>query len=441
MFGRGSWAVVGLVKESLEGFKLSLENQARMAAASQLAASAIARLYGADALGINPYSAPRLDEEQELTQEQKAELARLAIAEQQDGSVQTVPAEILEGPGYGRSGETFLIHSTLPWYGLWAVSNEWKKASDLPSIKEQRSYVLLERPYRFLQSTDKKTVDQETTNATAIVRTQVPVLLDFNEGRVYIESTNKKLIYSIIVRLSQLGAEVIPVGWSYGSGNWTEAILNRLYENTQFSEDFVKRAEEAKRFRESEIEKLEDRDLEAIVAKFFSMTELPGGIWVGISGPARIRLHDAAPPIGVRAPTSATTLLNMTNSAAIVNAALTFQECVTLTTKDGSERKIRRDVARIDLNDRINLSEVGAAMLRGFDLSTHRKDVQREIRQTRQVPSIPQFWGAWLHQLTNALRTMESAFREILEIDGDQQAGIVPMQVSEQTENPSTLTA
>ncbi len=431
MFGRGNWAIVGLVKESLEAFRISLENQSRMAASSQMAASAVARLYGADALGINPYSAPRLDEEQELTQEQKAELARHAIAEQENGADENLPAGILDGQGYGRSEESYQIHPTLPWYGLWAVSNEWKKASDLPSIKEQQSYVLLERPYRFLQATDKKTVDQETLNATAIVRAQVPVLLDFNEGRVYIESTNKKLIHSIIVRLCQLGAEIIPVAWSYGAPNWTEAILNRLYEKTQYGDDFAKRAEEAKRFKANEIEKLEDRELEAIVARFFSMTELPGGIWVGISGPARIRLHDAAPPIAVKAPTSATTLLNMTSDAGIVTAALTFQELVTVPTKDGGERRIRRDLARIDLNDRINLSEVGAAMLRGFDLSTHRKDVQREIRQTKQVPSIPQFWGAWLLQLNNAVRTIEGAFREVLDVDGDRQAGIVPMQISE----------
>jgi len=102
-----------------------------------------------------------------------------------------------------------------------------------------------------------------------------------------------------------------------------------------------------------------------------------------------------------------------------------------VTTKDGAERRIRRDVARVDLNDRINLSEVGAAMLRGFDIATHRKDVQREIRKTKQVPSIPQFWGAWLHQLNNAVRTMEGAFREILDVSGDEQAGIVPIQISE----------
>ncbi len=432
MFGRGNWAVVGLVKESLEGFQLNLENQTKMAAASQLAAAAVARLYGADALGINPYSAPRLDEEQELSEEQQTQLAKCALAEQEDGAEEGLAQEILDGPGYGRTEQEFRIHANLPWYGMWAVANEWKKSSDLPSIKEQKSYHALERPYKFLQAIDRKTVDQETLNATAIVRKQAPVLVDFHEGKVYIESTDKKLIQAILVRLSQMGAEVVPVAWSYGSAKWTEAILNRLYQDTSFSDEFVKRAEEAKRFRESEIEKLEDREMETIVSKFFSMTELPSGVWVGISGPARIRLHDAAQPIGVRSAPGATTLLMMTDEARISDAALTFQECAVFQTKDGGERKVRRDIARISMNDRINLSEVGAAMLRGFDLTTHKKDVQREIKQTKQVPTIPQFWGAWLHQMSNAVRTMEGAFREILEVDGSQQCGIVPMQISGQ---------
>ena len=43
------------------------------------------------------------------------------------------------------------------------------------------------------------------------------MLLDFNEGRVYIENSNKKLIYMITVRLRQLGVEIIPVAWTYPS--------------------------------------------------------------------------------------------------------------------------------------------------------------------------------------------------------------------------------
>lgn len=430
MFGRGNWAIAGLVKESLEAFSISLADPVRMVTASQLAAVAVARLHGSDSIGINPFSAPRLDEEQELNVDQQAELASHVAADQEDGTAATLPAEILEGSGYGRTVEAFQIHHELPWFGLWAVSNEWKNASDVPSMKEQSSYVMLERPYKFLQPTDKRTVDDKTLDATAVSRTQVPVLLDFHQGRVYIESTNKKQIHAVIVSLSRLGVETFPVAWNYPVSHWTEAILNRLYEGTRFREEFDKRAEEAKRFKESEIEKLEDREMEAIVSKFFSMTELPSGVWVGISGPARIRLHEAAPPIAVSNPAMATTLLNLTDSAGIVTGAVTMQECVTVTTKSGAERNIRRDIARFDLNDRINLSDIGTAMLRGFDMASHKKDVLREIRETRQVPPIPQFWSAWLHQLNNAVRTIEESFREVLELASDQPAGIIPMQIS-----------
>ena len=90
----------------------------------------------------------------------------------------------------------------------------------------------------------------------------------------------------------------------------------------------------------------------------------------------------------------------------------------------------RKDLLCIDVNDRINLTDVGAAMLRGFDVPAFRKDILREIRHTKEVPSIEQFWGNWLHELSNAVRTIESAFRELLHIDGNQEAGILPVKVS-----------
>ena len=64
MFGRGNWAIFGLDKETLDAFSTALADPTRMAVSSQLAAAAVARLYGTDATGLNPYSAPRLDEEQ-----------------------------------------------------------------------------------------------------------------------------------------------------------------------------------------------------------------------------------------------------------------------------------------------------------------------------------------------------------------------------------------
>jgi hypothetical protein len=441
MFGRGTWAIVGLAKESLETFRTTLEDRTTMAACSQMAAAAVTRQFSVDALGINPFRAPRLDEEYPLVLEHQEPLAQYAITEHEKGYDQPLPAEILDCAGYGWSAPQFQLDGTLPWFGLWAVSNEWTDVSDLASIKEQRSYVSLERPYRFLQAIDKKLVDEATLGVTAAVRKQVPVLLDFNEGRAYIESSNKKLLHAITVRLQQAGAEILPVAWTYGQPNWTAEILNRLYEGTQFQDDFVRRADEATRFSAKEIEKLEDRELEAIVANYFSTTQLGNDLWVGISGPAQVRLHDTTPPIGVKAPTTATTLLQMTNDARILSGAITFQERVSFTGKDGGERTFRKDLFCLDVNDRINLTDAGAAMLRGFDLPSIRKDIQREIRQTNQVPSIEQFWGVWLHELSNAVRTIEATFRELLALDGDQEAGILPMKVPAREETPELVNA
>lgn len=429
MFGRGNWAIVGLAKESLEAFRTSLEDRPLMVASSQMAASAVTRQFEADALGINPFGTLRLDEEHPLELDHQEELARFATSDQEARSTYNLAAEILDCEGYGVTVEQFQLHATMPWYGLWAVSNEWKDVSDLASIKEQRSYVLLERPYKFLRALDKTSVDKETLGVTASVRKQVPVLLDFNEGRVYIENSNKKMIFTITEQLKKLGVEIIPVAWTYSLPNWTAEVVNRLYVGTQYQGEFQRRADEATRFKPNEIEKLEDKELEAIVANYFSMTELPGELWAGISGPAQIRLHDTSPPIGVKAPTTATTLLNMTNDAYVLSGAVTFQERISTTSKNGGEFTFRKDVLCVDVNDRINLPDVGAAMLRGFDIPAHRKDIQREIRKTKQVPSIEQFWGNWLHELSNAVRTIEGAFRELLNIDGNQEAGILPMRV------------
>ena len=131
----------------------------------------------------------------------------------------------------------------------------------------------------------------------------------------------------------------------------------------------------------------------------------------------------------------------MTNDAKMISGAITFQEVVSATSKKGGDYTFRKDLLSIDLNDRINLTDIGAAMMRGFDIPAFRKDILREIRQTREVPSIEQFWSNWLHQMSNAVRTIEATFRELLDIDGNQQAGIMPMQVAATEEAREAVTA
>ena len=434
MFGRGNWAVIGIAKDSLESFKSSLEDQRLMLAVSQLAASAVTRHIKIDAIGINPFSAPRLDEQHDVELTLEQELARFAASAKEARVADSLPAELVESEAFGVNSEAFQLHDSLPWFGLWAVSNVWKDISDIASVKEQHAYTALERPYRFLQAIDRRSVDRDIRGTTAAVRKQFAVLLDFNEGRAYIENTNKKTIVAVSLLLKQLEIEVIPSAWTYNRADWPAAILNRIHEGSQFQSDFQKRAEEAARFKPNEIEKLEDRELESVVAHFFAMTELPSDLWVGISTPAQVRLHPSSEPIAVKAPTNATALLSVTNDARMVTGALTFQDRISTRNKKGEERTFRKDMLSLDLNDGINLTDAGAAMLRGFDIPSYRKDIQREIRQTKQVPSIDEFWSGWLHQMNNAVRTIEASFREILELGGEEKGGILPMKTASQEE-------
>jgi hypothetical protein len=434
LFGRGNWAIVGLVKESLDAFKTNLEDRMRMIAVSQIAASAITRHLNTDTLGINPFSAPRLDEQQPMALDHERSLVQYATTKQEHRSEVTLPPEVIEHEGYAFGPEQFQVHPSMDWFGLWAVSNQWKDISDLASIKEQHSYDGLERPYKFLQSSDKKNVDKDIRGATAAVRKQFPVLLDFNEGRVYIENTNKKTLYLVKEVLRQLGAEIIAVGWIYDRPNWPSEILSRLYESSQYISDFQKRADETTRFRAKEIEKLDDRELESIVSHYFSMSQLANGLWVGISSPAQIRLHLTSQPIAVKGPTSATTLIGMTNDAQVFSGSITFQDRITVESKNGGEITFRKDLLSVLINDQINLSDAGAAMLRSFDIPAFRKDIQREIRKSKDVPSIDQFWSMWLHEMSNAVRTIEASFREILNLDGNEAGGILPMRAPVQEE-------
>ena len=439
MFGRGNWAILGLAKESLAAFKTALDDKLRMVAVSQLAASAITRHTNTDALGINPFGSPRLDEQQPIQLDHESILVQFATADADKRSDISLPPEIIDHEAYAYGTAQFQINETVPWFGLWIVTNQWKDISDLASVKEQQSYAVFDRPFKFLQATDKKTVDKDTRGATAAMRKQFPVLLDFNEGRLYIENSNKKTIYLVKELLRQLGAEIIAVGWTYNRPHWPSAILGQMYETSHYLNDFQKRADETTRFRPKEIEKLEDVEVEKIVSNFFSMSQLGTDLWVGITTPALIRLHDTSQPISVKAPTSATTLLGVTQDARVFTGCITFQDRISYISKKGGAATFRKDLVNLQINDQINLVDAGAAMLRGFDVPAFRKDIQREIKQTKQVPTIDQFWSKWLQEMANAVHIIETSFRELLGLNADEPGGILPMRAPTEDEPEEEL--
>lgn len=428
MFGRGNWAIFGLEAESHAAFVSNLENRAKMLGVSQLAASAVTRHLEQATSGLNPWSKPRLDEETELDLQLGQELANYATAPAAEQAERSITDEILHSVGFAYEADQFRLHPTVPLYAFWYVLNEWKDISDLNSIKEQRSYNDFERPYKFLNTSDKKVLDAAARAVTAAQRKQFPVLLDFQNNRMYIENTNKGTLYLVRTLFEDLGLEVNEVAWKFGGdSNWPTQSLEKLYAESRFLDDFKKAAEDASRFDGAEREIIEDAEKRNIVRDYFSMTELESSLWAGLTSPAQIRLHKTMAPIVVQSPVNATTLLGVTADAFVSGASVVLQERIsTVNKKSGEERIFRKDVLSFDINDQINLTEAGAALLRGFDLPAFKKDILREIKKSKQVPSLQTFWLNWLIEMSNGVRTIETTLRELLEIK-DADSGILPL--------------
>jgi hypothetical protein len=432
MFAKSNWAVIGINPESLQKFKGGLDTLPLMLTHSQLAAAIVTNQLERDTFGINPFNNPRLDEEHEITSEDAYTLMGYATATVEERRDRVLPSSLEDHAAFAFGLDPFSLDNSITLFGFWFVTNTYKDVSHTATLKEQRAYSDFHRPVKFLAPTDKKVIDAETRPTTAAIRKQFPVLIDYREGRVYIESTSKSDIMLVQDFLTAIGAEFFGLAWKFETeGHWPSKTLTNLFSQTAYAADFAKRAEDASRFRSDEIEKLEDKEMQQIVSKYFSATDLGGDKWASLSAPAQITLHPTSGPIVVQSPTNATTLLGMTEDAGVYSASVTIQERVTITKKkSGEERSFRKDTITFDINDGLNLVDVGAALLRGFDLPTFKKDIQREIRQTKKVPSIAEFWRYWLIEMSNAARTIGSEIAEVLQIK-DEMSGIQAMSFGE----------
>lgn len=426
MFGRGNWAIFGIETDSYSAFLSKLSDPAAMLAVSQLAATAVTRYLKQPADGINPYSAPRLDESKELDSLEGNVLANYAAQGEEARLTNLTADALVQNEAFAHGAEAYRLHDSVPLFGFWFVENQWKDVSDIPSLKEQKAYIGQQRPYKFLSIGDKKVVDQEVAGVTAPTRKQFPVLVDFLSGRFYVENTNKGSLYLVTQLFSELGIEFLSVAWDFASDSWPSQVTSKLYADSNFKDQFKKVAEDAGRFKEEEREPIEDPEMRGILRDYFSMTQLESELWAGLSSPAQVKLHKTLAPIVVQSPISATLLLDVTEDATATAASVTFQERIAVTKKSGEERIFRKDVLTFDINDNINLTEVGAALLRGFDMPAFRRDILRDIKKTKQVPSVQEFWQRWLIGMADAIRTIEVNLRDILEIK-DKPSGIRPI--------------
>lgn len=384
MFGRSSWSVFG-VDSDFSKFNSNLES-GLFREFLQSSVMGKNKDVDTDSVGINPFSNPRLDED--------------------DGTDTDI-----SGFSLGNGA-----------YAFWLVFNGQKDVTDPASKKEDLSYQHFGRPFRFLAKKEKEVVEEQVNSSAVMSRKQFPVIVDFQHGRVYAESTSKDDLLALRATLDELGAKTFSLCWSFGDAEWPSFFLNKIYNGTRYSAEMKSRADELAKFRPDEVEKLEDKEMEKIVSAFFAFTPLENEFVACLGCPSQVRIHKVSDPVGVTSPSVSFTLMEMTNDPELAGANLTIVQPVAKKTKNG-EKIVNKPVLSVDINPNVNNFDAGAALLRGFDMPEFRKHVKLAIKAQGGL-QIKDFWAIWLTDMHDATLTIADSIINALALEGGGNYGL-----------------
>lgn len=365
MFARGSWAIIGVKADSQAKFEASLNDATTSNEVSQTFAIGVTRNQELPSMGINPFDKPRGDEA--------------------DTPVVGTTEDFRLGPQQ---------------FGFWLVINEYEDVTDPKSKQEGLAYETATKPFKYLKKEEKLHVESLVKESAVVARKQFPVLIDFVGERVYAETTDVEQIGDMRRMLENLGCQIFSLSWQFGGHDWTTKFLNEVQKNNRYEREMAARAEDLRRFRPDEVEKLDDKMMESVVSNFFALAELETGHWAGLSTPAKIRLFAASEPSSEASVSTAFTLLTLTDQASVASASVTFQNLDSkFKKKKGSDEEdevqFRTDLFTIDINDKVNIQDAGAASLRGFDMPQYKKDMKKHGKDRGSL-GIRDYWFEWL---------------------------------------------
>ncbi len=386
MFGRSNWAIFGLETDSAV-FQSSLDSGNIK---EFLQSTVLSETKGTEteSISINPFSAPRLDEEEDT------------------------PPSLDFSLGNG-------------CYAFWLVLNGQKDVTDPASKKEGLSYRHMGRPFRFLAKKEKEIIEEQVNSSAVTSRQQFPVLLDFQHGRAYIENTSKVEILAVRELLEGLGVKTFSLCWSFGEAEWPSKFLNAINKDTRFASEMRSRAEELAKLRPDQVDKLEDKEMEKIVSSFFAFTPLGNSLVACLGCPSLVCIHPVSDPVGVSSPSVAFSLLGMTQDSEVAGASLTLMEPVAKKVKGAGEKTVNKPVLSVDINDNISNFDAGAALLRGFDMPQFKRHVKTALKAQGGL-EIRDFWAIWLTDMHDAILAISDSIADALGLgDGTVRFGLV----------------
>jgi hypothetical protein len=408
LFARGVWSIFGIRDTSLAKFAATLDDPAKLYGLSQFVASAKTKFEGGPSFGINPFAEPRKDENVILSANQ------LPFAPGSDPEAIKMEDFLT---AFGPTAADYSLGDNQ--FAFWVVLNDFEDVTDPKSKQEAQAYKDAGKPFKFLSKDEKKLIEANVAASACASRTQFPVLVDFNSQTVFVASSNVDQVGVVRSLIEALGGEPFSLAWQFDGLDWPKRFLKAVNEGMMdsYHKAMAERAEELSRFRPEEVEKLDDKMMESVVTSFFALSELPTGMWAGLRTPARIKLFKSGDPAAAGNPSVAFSLLKEFTDGEIAAASVVFQSLDSKFTKNDEERWYRTDLFAVDINDNVNLTDAGAAMLRGFDLPRFKKEMKQHAKNQNDALQIKDYWKDWLSAMKTAAYTLVDNVTETLEID------------------------
>ena len=449
MFSKSTWSIVGLdtSTEALRKFHAATINDLMFLTVSQLAQSAVCRFINIPTLGINPYHSPRMDEtklhvhgEDMAITDYDARLLAKAVTDESTDEATLRTLRWGREQNYGSVINEFKITEGV--YGFHFVFNEFKDNSHAASMKEDMAYKETQKPYKFLSGDDKKLIDGAVNAKITLSRKQVVVLVDINAGYIFMETASKEQISQITDLLfTHFDLTIESLGWQFSNQSWPTAALAEIFKTTDYTVQLGERARAIASAAKSgeEITPYEDPFIENVVKNYFAVSNKyeAACYTIGLSAPAKISLH-GTPPVAAGTPTDATELLEKMGGSFIMQADVTLAHIEEVPDKKngGTRKGFFPQFSFVLSPGSMAVTEVGAILMKGFDVPSFVRGIKRQIRKTKVNFDIPQFWEAYHLQLLRGMNAIENTLLNVLGDDEEREKyGIKRLAVER---NPST---
>ena len=427
MFGKGTWTVFKIKEEAGEKPIDVFQREFSDLNEAFIPVLAISRAIAdkTTTVGLAPFSHPRLGDEEDISIGNSVEDLESALINQ---NIHEWTYDATDGVLTSATGTLstklvpeFWVPDAADWeissgvYGAWMMVFEYTDNQDSNSKKERMAYDY-GAPFKLQSGEIKKQITEAVADVNALTRKHFQLVLDFNQGLVWLNSAGKPVIEEVMRVFDRLGLvlETPDELVEDLDADTISEILNTLYGKSEISDECLTRLAAMKLHGAEGVEPHENATMEKILKAFYAFSE-SDGYHIGLSTPAAILLNPNLPsPTGARSVFEATELLQTSDEAAITETGLMFTEYEDRTSKSGDVKRVLSKKFSIQATPNLFHKELPGLIIKGVNVENFKFLVKQHAKATDAAPTIKEYWAMYYDAMKTSVYTYFSTLKSMV---------------------------